>query len=147
MPIGSEYHDRVGGTAPERVAPFGSAAGYKLRSCYYLTKKYASSRWGVHAIKQASFYNLRDTRQPSFEKNCFYWGVLAIFPDSSTSDLRFQAEQILYADMHAVPPAFLVGFLMQSGSQRFLKKQIKINRRQEDFDLFRNQTRHIHPSP
>lgn len=151
--VGSEFIDKVEEIVEEynirkkeksAECPFVSAEGYLKRECYILITN-SNTRWHNDFIKKLSVYTNRERRQPSYEENRYYWGLLAIDPSHDMighNDLQIYSRQMLYAQRHGVPPEHLVGFLYQSGNQKSIQGKVQDNKREEEFDLVRNRTKH-----
>jgi hypothetical protein len=91
-------------------------------------------------MQRLARYDFRDKRQPDYAENYFYWGLIAADPTGdciSPKDISHVARELFYADNHAVPPEYLVGFLYQCGTQAQLKAKFKRTGREESFDKCR----------
>jgi hypothetical protein len=136
-----ECKSRREAKAPKSV--FESGTSYLKTECYILIKNYM--HWEKRQpIKELSRYDNRDNRQPTYEQNSFYWGLLAIDPIFSQipeKHVHAYAQQLLYAHLHQVPPEHLVGFLHQSGSPSRLNDKILRGFREDQFLKVRNRTR------
>lgn len=137
--IGTEY-DSLPRTG---VSPFATRHGFMMRECYLLVRQFKGRPGGADAIKGFSEYEKRDRRQPTYEENPFYWGIKSIRNDFSTSALAFFAKQLKHAENHKVPPEYLIGFLLQMQSHRNRLMRSCILPTEDDFDLFRNKSKHV----
>ena len=123
-------------TGPKGLSPYSSAEGYLKTECYLLLLKY-QTRWGHELIKRLTYFGIRDPRQPLYESNPFYWGLLAIDPDFrelKAKDLSLLSKQLLHARRHRIAPQHLIGFLYQCGSQAALRQKVAANLREEAFE-------------
>lgn len=74
-----------------------------------------------------------DPRKPSFRKNPFYWGLLAVDPDRlllSKQSISLYSRQLLYAHRHGVPAELLIGFIYQLGGATELSAKLESGARE-----------------
>ncbi len=110
-----------------QLPPAESANGYLKRESYRIIVHYISherTRFFEGVIR-------RDgrglTARVKLEENPFHFGLLALFADDSVvskQDRSLFAMQMLYAYHHAIPPAFLIGFIYQAGSKEVIKRKL-----------------------
>ncbi len=126
-----------------KPSPFASKEGYLKRESYHLIVKTINLNGGHAAIKAESDYEKRydADRMPSYTDNRFYWGIWAIFPDFDIKTLRYYANQLEYANRHGVPAEYLIGFLLQCGNNRLLRRKISCRYTEDEFIVMRNNSK------
>lgn len=102
------------------VTPFNRPLNIFKREAYHHIRETVHSQGGHKIIKNIHFHSDITHKGPSYAKNPFYWGLLAMDHEREHATLTPQevgllARQMQYADRHNVPPCLLVGFLHQAG--------------------------------
>lgn len=126
-----------------RLPPFDGKWGFLKREAYRLIRRQITEPGGHRTIKSIVRRWKREPREPSYDDNPFYWGLLAIDPAQDILDQRDLtrfAHQLMYAHRHDVPAHFLVGFLYQSGSTAEVSRKLAEGQREPWFGALRNTT-------
>lgn len=120
-----EFGHRTDSKKPHYDRPDGKLKRY----VYQLVRDCIEGGW-VDELKECAERQLGGARlKPSERNNAnpFYWGLTAVCGEKyklpRTTKSRF-AQELLYADMHDVPPEFLVGFIYQIGPSGDLQHKI-----------------------
>ena len=127
------YHSR---RLLRRLPPFDGKWGFLKREAYQLIRRQITEPGAHRTIKNIVRRWKREPREPNYDDNPFYWGLLAIDPAQDILDqqtlTRF-AHQLMYAHRHDVPAHFLVGFLYQSGSTSEVSRKLAADQREPWF--------------
>jgi hypothetical protein len=118
------------------LSPYESRWGYFKRESYRLIRSTKSQPGGHNAMKSIVTMEDRDPPRIFYRGNEFYYGLIAIDPHHDVLDdkrLSLIARQLAYADLHEVPPHYLVGFLYQSGASTEISKKLKARAREPWF--------------
>ena len=130
------YRERRKQTRPS--APFDWPESLLKRECYNLIQKH--SRWSGRVITSIVKRWECIPEQITYAQNKFYWGILAIDPEAdciSNPSLSKYAKEMLYADLHGVPPEYLIGFLSQSGNLTLIRERLRRHELDQEFLNFR----------
>lgn len=131
----------------EYLSPFQSPAGFLKRECYALILEYrVEGKYTI--IQRLSRSDMQASPQPTYQDNPFFWGLLAIDPHLTAigrKNNRFYADQLKYAHQHGVGPEHLVGFLYQSGSESSLRRKVRLNLQDDEFNVIRNRFKNRRP--
>lgn len=103
----------------------------KLKRNVYRLVRYCLKYDLLDLLKESVEFQLegKSRVKPSLQNaaNPFYWGLSAVCGADNklprTNKSRF-AQELQYANMHDVPPEFLVGFIYQIGSSKDLQRKI-----------------------
>lgn len=126
------------GQEPRGVTPFAWPENQLKRECYNLIIKH--TRWGGREIIDIVRKYGCVPESITFNKNKFYWGLLAIDPKGAyilDPQLSKYAKEMIYAWKHLVPPEYLIGFLLQSGNISSLRAKLREGGTEKDFIDFR----------
>ena len=125
-------------SAAKGLCPYDRPNSYLKRSVYELVRSCLSTDDG--AMLRTAFTRERtlagargDT--DTYEDNPFFWGLLLVcdYNGLSKSSLSRFSLELRYADLHNVPPQYLIGFLYQMGTSDGLAGKIADGAREQWF--------------
>lgn len=111
------HEQKVAAGRKKPKPPWDNSTGYLRREIYRLVRLFDELEHGgaIQAIVRAR----GAPRSPTYDENKFHWGLLAFEPATaqalSPHQRRLFASQLLYAERHNVPEAYLIGFIYQTG--------------------------------
>lgn len=114
-------------TSKTYVRPWDTAENTLKREAYLLITRFLAKSGGRSAIKWIVRVEKKIPRSPTFNANPFYWGLLAIDPKHGAynkAKISLYAPLLKYAYRNNVPPAYLIGFLLQVGRPKDIKKKV-----------------------
>lgn len=125
-------------SAAKTVCPYDRPNSYLKRSVYEFVRSCLSTDDGAMLRMAVTGERpLAGARGDTgtFEDNPFFWGLLLVCGDNGltkSSRSRFSLE-LQYANMHNVPPQYLIGFLYQMGTSDGLAGKIADGTREQWF--------------
>ncbi len=109
--------DEATGRRERKLSPVESATGYIKRAVYDLVGKWTGPHSTLQDMLVAAGH--RPARASALEGNPYHWVLLAIRRcgyEVVHTEMRRIANELEYANRHAVPVELVVGFLLQTGA-------------------------------